>query len=152
MTAIAAYNDLDEYLLSDGTSATFYGYELTDKCQSDRATLNSFTREDLFGPALAPFLVLPPGGGEVPPDFSGVYGPYTPTSCDGFQYQERNQQDTSFELRLTSNQDQRYRWIAGAYYLHIDREVVVAYGADQGQGPGWTRSLPVPGQLARAGW
>lgn len=134
VTAIAAYNDLDEYLLSDGTSATFYGYELTDKCQSDRATLNSFTREDLFGPALAPFLVLPPGGGAVPPDFSGVYGPYTPTSCDGFQYQERNQQDTSFELRLTSNEDQKYRWIAGAYYLHIDREVVVAYGADQGQG------------------
>lgn len=134
VTAIAAYNDLDEYLLSDGTSATFYGYELTDKCQSDRATLNSFTREDLFGPALAPFLVLPPGGGAVPPDFSGIYGPYTPTSCDGFQYQERNQQDTSFELRLTSNEDQKYRWIAGAYYLHIDREVVVAYGADQGQG------------------
>ena len=134
VTAIAAYNDLDEYLLSDGTSATFYGYELTDKCQSDRASLNSFTREDLFGPALAPFLVLPPGGGAVPPDFSGVYGPYTPTSCDGYQYQERNQKDTSFELRLTSSEDQKFRWIAGAYYLHIDREVVVAYGADQGLG------------------
>jgi iron complex outermembrane receptor protein len=70
----------------------------------------------------------------VPPDFSGVYGPYTPTSCDGYQYQERNQQDISFELRLTSSEDQKYRWIAGAYYLNIDREVVVAYGADQGQG------------------
>jgi len=134
VTAIAAYNDLDEYLLSDGTSATFYGYELTDKCQADRAMLNSFTRPDLFGEPLAPFLVLPPGGGAVPPDFSGVYGPYTPTSCDGYQYQERNQQDTSFELRLTSNEDQKYRWIAGAYYLKIDREVVVAYGADQGLG------------------
>jgi iron complex outermembrane receptor protein len=134
VTAIAAYNDLDEYLLSDGTSATFYGYELTDQCQTDRATINSFTRPDLFGEPLAPFLVLPPGGGAVPPDFSGIYGPYTPTSCDGFQYQERNQQDTSFELRLTSDDDQKFRWIAGAYYLHIDREVVVAYGADQGQG------------------
>jgi iron complex outermembrane receptor protein len=134
VTAIAAYNDLDEYLLSDGTSATFYGYELTPTCQNDRAVLNSFTRPDLFGEPLAPFLVLPPGGGAVPPDFSGVYGPYTPTSCDGYQYQERNQQDTSFELRLTSKEDQKFRWIAGAYYLHIDREVVVAYGADQGQG------------------
>jgi iron complex outermembrane receptor protein len=134
VTAIVAYNDLDEYLLSDGTSATFYGYELTDQCQTDRATINSFTRPDLFGEPLAPFLVLPPGGGAVPPDFSGVYGPYTPTSCDGFQYQERNQQDTSFELRLTSDDDQKIRWIAGAYFLHIDREVVVAYGADQGQG------------------
>lgn len=133
VTAIAAYNDLNEYLLSDGTSATFYGYELTDACQSDRATLNSFT-SDLFGPPLAPFLVLPPGGGAVPPDFSGVYGAYTPISCDGYQYQERNQEDMSFELRLTSAEDQKIRWIAGAYFLTIDREVVVAYGADTGSG------------------
>ena len=134
VTAIAAYNNLDEYLLSDGTSATFYGYELTDACQSDRATLNSFTRPDLFGDPLAPFLVLPPGGGAVPPDFSGIYGPYTPTSCDGYQYQERNQEDISFELRLTSSEDQKIRWIAGVYFLQIDREVVVAYGADTGSG------------------
>ncbi len=134
LTAIAAYNNLDEYLLSDGTSATFYGYELTDACQSDRATLNSFTRPDLFGDPLAPFLVLPPGGGAVPPDFSGVYGPYTPTSCDGYQYQERNQEDISFELRLTSSENQKIRWIAGVYFLQIDREVVVAYGADTGNG------------------
>jgi iron complex outermembrane receptor protein len=131
--AIAAYNDLDEYLLSDGTSASFYGYTFTDQCQTDRLTINSFTRPDLFGPPLAPFLVLPPAsaGGE---DLAGVYGPYTATACDGFQYQERNQKDTSFELRLTSQEDQRLRWIAGAYYLTIDREVVVGYGADQGQG------------------
>jgi len=131
--AIAAYNDLDEYLLSDGTSATFYGYELTDRCQQDRLTLNSFTRPDLFGQPLQPFLVLPPGsaGGA---DFAGVYGPYTPTSCDGYQYQERNQEDLSFELRLTSQEDQRLRWIAGVYYLDIEREAVVGYGADQGQG------------------
>ena len=67
-------------------------------------------------------------------DFAGVYGPYTPTTCDGYQYQERNQQDTSLEVRLTSPQDQPVRWIAGAYFTDIDREVVVAYGADQGQG------------------
>lgn len=133
VTAIAAYNKLDEYLLSDGTSATFYGYELTPACQQDRLTLNSFTRPDLFGPALAPFLVLPPAsaGGA---DFAGVYGPYTATACDGFQYQERNQEDTSFELRLTSPQDQRVRWIAGVYGLDINREVVVAYGADTHSG------------------
>jgi len=133
MTAIAAYNNLDEYLLSDGTSATFYGYELTPACQNDRLSLNSFTRPDLFGPPLAPFLVLPPGsaGGA---DFAGVYGPYTPTSCDGYQYQERNQEDLSFELRLTSPEDQRLRWIAGIYGLDINREVVVAYGADTNSG------------------
>ena len=138
VTAIAAYNDLDEYLLSDGTSATFFGYELTDACQADRATLNNFPvdfggagRDDLFGPFFQPFGVFPPGDGF---DFTGVYGPYTPTSCDGYQYQERNQKDLSFELRLTSPEDQKFRWIAGAYFLTIDREVVVAYGADTGSG------------------
>eukprot|EP00903_Cladosiphon_okamuranus_P004329 g4327.t1 len=131
LTANITYNDLDEYLLSDGTSATFYGYELTDQCQEDRATLNSFTRDDLFGPAFQPFGVLPPGDGN---DFTGVYGPYTPTSCDGYQYQERNQSDISAEVRFTSPQDQDLRWLAGAYATQIDREVVIAYGADQGQG------------------
>lgn len=128
-TFIASFNDLEEYLLSDGTSATFYGYEVTPTCQADRATLNSFTRTDLFGEPFQPFGVLPP-----PDDFLGVYGPYTPTSCDGYQYQERNQKDSSVEIRFTSPQDQSTRWIAGLYATEIDREVVVAYGADQGLG------------------
>ena len=129
VTANITYNDLDEYLLSDGTSATFYGYELTSQCQADRATLNSFSRPDLFGPFFQPFGVLPPGA-----DFAGVYGPYTPTSCDGYQFQARNQKDLSAEIRFTSPQDAAVRWIAGAYATQIEREVVVAYGADQGRG------------------
>jgi iron complex outermembrane receptor protein len=138
LTATLAYNDVDEFLLSDGTSASFYGYELLASCQSDRATLNNTPgagdRDDLFGPFFAPFGVLPPGGGVMPPDFTGVYGPYTPTACDGYQYQERNQEDLSLELRLTSDEDQALRWIAGVYFLDIEREVVVTYGADTGQG------------------
>ena len=139
----ATYNDLDEYLLSDGTSATFYGYELTPACQNDRLTLNNAPgalggadRTDLFGPFFQPFGVFPSSGNPPDPvlDFAGVYGPYTPTSCDGYQYQERNQRDTGIEFRLTSPQDQSVRWIAGIYAAEIEREVVVAYGADQGQG------------------
>ncbi len=145
VTVIASFNDLEEYLLSDGTSATFYGYELTPACRADRVTLNNTPaglggadRVDLFGPFFQPFGVFPPGNAMFPPDnvldFAGVYGPYTPTACDGYQYQERNQQDTSFELRFTSPEDRRVRWIAGIYATEIEREVVVTYGADQGQG------------------
>lgn len=129
LVASVAYNDLEEYLLSDGTAATFYGYELSPSCQSDRASLNSFSRPDLFGEPLAPFLVLPPGA-----DFQGIYGPYTPLSCDGYQYQERNQEDLSFDARLVSSDEGAMRWIAGLYYAEIEREVVVAYGADTGNG------------------
>lgn len=131
LVASLAYSNLDEYLLSDGTSATFYGYELTPACQSDRETLNSFARPDLFGPLFDPFGVLPPGPGA---DFSGVYGPYTATACDGYQYQERNQEDLSLDARLVSSAETGMRWIAGIYVAEIEREVVVAYGADQGQG------------------
>ncbi len=131
LVASVAYNDLEEYLLSDGTSATFYGYEVTPACQADRQTLNSFTREDLFGGQVDPFLVLPPGEAT---DFQGIYGPYTPTACDGYQYQERNQEDLSLDVRLVSPSDQGLRWIAGAYLAEIEREVVVTYGADQGRG------------------
>ncbi len=131
LIASFAYSELEEYLLSDGTSATFYGYELTPSCQADRAALNSFTRPDLFGPVAAPFVVLPPGPGS---DFEGIYGPYTATACDGYQYQERNQEDISVDVRLVSHADQSLRWIGGLYYAEIEREVVVAYGADQGLG------------------
>lgn len=131
MVASVAYSDLDEYLLSDGTSATFYGYEVTPACQSDRATLNSFTRPDLFGEFFQPFGVLPPG---PETDFQGVYGPYTALSCDGYQYQERNQEDLSLDLRLVSNSSGPLSWIGGVYFAEIKREVVIAYGADQNQG------------------
>ncbi|MFT4942213.1 MAG: iron complex outermembrane receptor protein, partial [Paraglaciecola sp.] len=137
VTGVLAYNDLEEYLISDGTSASFYGYELTSQCQTDRATLNNTPgalggadRTDLFGDFFAPFGVFPPGV-----EFAGVYGPYTPTACDGYQYQNRSQSDFSGELRFTSDtSDDAYRWIAGVYFAEIERDVVVAYGADLGQG------------------
>jgi len=73
VTAILSYSDLEEYLLSDGTSATFYGYELTDACQADRATLNNAPtsmggadRSDLFGDFFGPFGVFPGKAGLIP--------------------------------------------------------------------------------------
>ena len=137
VTGVLAYSDIEEYLLSDGTSASFYGYELTPQCQTDRATLNNTptglggaNRTDLFGEFFAPFGIFPPGV-----EFTGVYGPYTPTACDGYQYQERSQSDFSGELRFTSDDNNAdLRWIAGVYFAEIERDVVVAYGADQGQG------------------
>ena len=34
LTAIAAYNDQDNYFLTDGTSAAFFLYSLTPSCQA----------------------------------------------------------------------------------------------------------------------
>ena len=48
----------------------------------------------------------------------------------------------SFEIRFASPSDQRARWLAGFYYLNIDREVGVNLGIDQGTGV--TQQLFVP--------
>ena len=79
-------------------------------------------------------MTFPPPQFLGPDPASSVFGPYTSTACDGTQYQERNQRDYSFELRVASPSDQPLRWLAGVYYLNIDRQVGVNQGIDLGNG------------------
>ena len=55
-------------------------------------------------------------------------------TCDGTQYQKRDQKDFSAEVRFASKGDGPLNWQAGAYYLNIDRDVGVSLGADLGFG------------------
>lgn len=128
LTAILAYNDLEESLLSDGTSAAFGGYSTVPACAA------SVTPEtiELVNSAPPQFLFATPG--EPPTAANSLLAAYTPLTCDGYQYQERNQQDISLEVRLAGPSDGALRWLVGAYAADIDREVVVGYGADLGQG------------------
>lgn len=65
---------------------------------------------------------------------ASLYEGYGPTPRDGTQYQQRNQDDTSFELRFTSPGENRLRYIAGLYYIDFNREVVLNSAVDTGQG------------------
>jgi len=125
LTATLAYNDLDEWLLSDGTAGSFGVYNHVAQCN-----------ESINRPEVAALINGYSATFHVPPNAPGpantLLGPYTPSTCDGFQYQERNQQDTSLEVRLQGSTD-RADWIIGGYLAQIEREVVVAYGADLGQ-------------------
>jgi len=145
LTVVGAYDSMDEHLLSDGTSAAFGGYSLgaPESQAACTQSYNSFDTSLLTSPFYAVQDGNPPGS--YVPEFGGLNGllpPYSPTTCDGYQYQERNQDSTSIEVRLTSNEDGSFRWVAGLYYADIDREVVVAYGADLGLG--YSRSPYVP--------
>ena len=96
------YSDQNNIFL-DGTSIAFrfyFGENLHryNKCDH-RSSMQTFNLVYL----LTPFLP-----------------PYSPTTCDGYQYQERNQRDYSVQLQLTSSGDQRLRWQTGLYYLNID--------------------------------
>jgi iron complex outermembrane receptor protein len=148
LTGWGLYSDVDNNLGSDGTSAAFEFFApYFDSFAGDVDATNgagdplcvSSTADYLaaVGAGTAPALPTPqfiagPPNFSVPPGVFGSFqGPYLPTTCDGTQYQERNQEDFSFEFRLTSPGDQRFRWMGGIYYLNIDREVGVNLGIDR---------------------
>jgi iron complex outermembrane receptor protein len=130
LTGVLAYNDQTNFFLTDGASDAFYLYALTPSCNA------SFTARFADTPLPPPFNY---GGtilGDAPvilspqPYNSSFQPPYGPTTCGGYQYQQRDQEDMSLELRLTSPGDQRLRWVAGLYFADIERHVVVSQGSD----------------------
>ena len=137
LTAWALYSDVQQALIADGTSADFArfigavnpaGNAAVASCFSSTAALTGFpvNQPGFIGQIPVPFLFAPATG--------STFGPYSPTTCDGTQYQIRNQQDFSAEVRLASSGDGPLDWQLGAYYLKIDREVGVSIGADTGNG------------------
>ena len=127
LTAWALFSDQEQYFLADGTSAAFNFYDGLDHCQQSAVQRSLFLGD--FTPMQTPTYNL-----DGQPFPSRFFPPYSPTTCDGYQYQERNQRDLSFQLQWTSDADQRLRWQAGMYFLNIDRRVGVAQLEDDGSG------------------
>lgn len=146
LTAWALYSDVDQSLTADGTSADFARFtfpgatqdsiDASNSCFATTAALTGFpvNQPGFIGATPVPFIFDPVNG--------STFGPYSPTTCDGTQYQIREQSDFSAEIRLASTGDGYVDWQIGAYYLHIDREVGVSLGADLGNGV--TRQLYNP--------
>jgi iron complex outermembrane receptor protein len=129
ITAWAAFSDINQDFVADGTSGAFGFFNADAPCRASVAQLNA-----------SGFQLPPPQSlGQVPesnlfvPNGS-LLGPYSPTLCDGTQYQVRNQRDVSAELRIASDPDASLRWLAGVYYLDLDRQVGVNLGIDRGNG------------------
>ncbi len=142
LTGWMLYSDVKQDLTADGTSADFARYispalgapvnptntAVQNACFASTAALTGYpvNAPGFIGAIPVPFLFAPATG--------STFGPYSPTTCDGTQYQMRNQRDFSGELRLASNGDGPMSWQVGGYYLHIDRSTAVSLGADLGQG------------------
>ncbi len=122
VTAWSLYSDVDQSFLADGTSGAFSFFAGEANCIATTTALFNggvtLPPPQVLGSNTGPLGAANPGG--------SFLGPYTPTTCDGYQYQERNQDDISFEIRLTSPDDQPLRWQGGFYFLSLDREVGVA--------------------------
>ncbi len=120
LTSWALYSDVEQFFSADGTSGAFGFYFADPTCLATTAALQGF-------PVQTPtFIGADPG--------TSLYPPYSPTTCDGYQFQVRDQEDLSLEVRLTSSDDQRLRWNVGAYWLDLEREVGVAQLFDDGSG------------------
>jgi len=145
MTAWGLYSDIENDLISDGTSAAFGFYNVDSACQQTVADLNA-AGQQLLPPQ---FIGTSPVGVIFDPNGSFL-GAFTPTTCDGIQEQLRNQKDISFELRLASDTDSKLQWMAGVYYLDIDREVGVSLNKDSGGAPIRGLYQPEPGPNSTA--
>ena len=120
LTAWTLWSDQEQFFQADGTSGAFGFYFGDAACISSTAALAGF-------PAQSPtFIGGTPAG--------SLFPPYSPTTCDGYQYQVRDQEDISLQVQLTSPGDQRLRWQAGFYVLDIERVVGVAQLLDDGSG------------------
>ena len=123
LTAWLLYSDIENNLTADGTSGAFGFFFADPFCISSAASVfNSGYK--LAAPQIQ-FAGAPA---------AAIFGPYTPTGCDGTQYQERFQDDISAEIRFASPDDSDVRWLVGAYALDINRRVGVNTGVDKGQG------------------
>jgi len=138
LTAWMLYSNVEQSLTADGTSADFARFTFPGTTPASVAAANACaasTRALAGYPLNAPTFI---GTSPVPfifnPATGSTFGPYSPTTCDGTQFQIRDQKDVSGEIRLASNGDGPFNWQVGAYYLHIDREVGVSLGADLGAG------------------
>jgi len=146
LTGWLLYSDIENNLISDGTSAGFGFYAPDPVCQQSVADLNA------AGQLLLPpqFIGTSPGSVIFDPANGSFLGAYTPTTCDGIQEQLRDQKDISIELRLASDSDNALRWMAGVYYLDIDRQVGVSLNRDSGAAPIRGLFQPEPGPNATA--
>ena len=138
LTAWALYADTKQSLTADGTSADFARYisninnptsqAASNACFASTAGLTGFplAPPTFIGQIPVPFIFAPANG--------STFGPYSPTTCDGTQYQKRTQSDFSAEVRLASDNDGPLNRSVGLYYLNLNRRTGVSLGADLGKG------------------
>ena len=122
LSAYVLYSNITNNLLSDGTLATFGFFD----------NANNVTGRNVCQESQAAALA---GGLRYPAPQNpalNFLGAYTASTCDGYQYQVRNENDVSTEIRLSSSVNDQLRVAGGFYYLHIDRHVGVSVGDDTG--------------------
>jgi len=127
---LASFNNQDRWNVSakmtwdvaNGVVSAFVAHNALDENMGGEGAADLA----LFGLLGPPSAVNP-----APGAFFGdptLYEGYGPTDRDGSQYQERNQRDTSAEIRFTSDGEARFRYIVGAYVISFQRDILLLTG------------------------
>ena len=129
LTAWGLYSDVKQDLVADAAVAAFGFFNKTPECRASVAALNAAGFK----------LPAPQILGQVPDSSlfvsnGSLISSFSPTTCDGSEYQVRNQRDVSFEVRVASNTSGPLSWSFGGYYLNLRRLVGVNLGYDRGLG------------------
>lgn len=122
LSAWGLYSNVKQRLEADGAVAAFGFFNSAPECIQSVADLSA------QGFALPSPLFLAPTPGD------SILGAFSPALCDGTQFQVRNQEDISFEIRLASDTGGPFEWSVGGYYLGLERRVAVGIGYDRGRG------------------
>ena len=129
LTGWAAYADVNQDLLADAAAAAFGFFNNTPECRNGVAALYAagFTlpAPQILGEVPDSSLFVPNGS---------LISSFSPTTCDGAEYQIRNQSDFSAEIRLASDGNNKIDWSIGGYFLKLKREVGVNLSYDRGLG------------------
>jgi iron complex outermembrane receptor protein len=119
LNGYVSYSNIKNDFFADGTSGAFGFFANEPTCVRTSTAVAAAVNQEPFERFAFAF-----GGAQ----------PYSPSTCDGTQYQRRNQEDISVELRLSGTTMDTLSWQLGAYYLRLDRDVCVNLGIDTGRG------------------
>lgn len=123
LISFVAYSNIASDFIGGGTSGAFGFFANEPTCIATRAaTAPSVT--DI--PNQEPFTKYY--------DAFGFAQPYSPSTCDGIQYNDRTQKDVVSEIRLVSpDNGSALSWQLGSSYIYIDRRVCINLTLDTGQ-------------------
>jgi iron complex outermembrane receptor protein len=122
LIGFAAYSNIRSDFIGGGTSGAFGFFANQPTCIATRAA----TAPAVTGlPNQEPFTTYF--------DAFGFAQPYSPSTCDGIQYNDRRQKDVVTELRLVSpDNGSALSWQVGSSYIYIDRRVCINLTLDTG--------------------
>lgn len=118
LKSYVAYNMIDGDYRAGGTSGAFGFFANAPTCISTQAATLGVPKQEPFGtyPSLA------------------FAQPYSPSTCDGTQYNHTKQSDVVSEIRLVSREGSPFQWQFGGSYIYIDRRACYNLTFDTGNG------------------